>query len=116
MISSTVIQVWNGDGVEPDGIRAARLFKENEERLLREAEERRAFYIPPPKPGFEGHTAECPVCNQMVPLEEIQKRRSEVTHYENEEGNWFTGCYDCFLYSEQCWQEQMDEYHASIKC
>jgi len=113
---SEPIQVWNGDGIEPDGIRAARLAKENDARIQMEKEIRRSFWVPPPKPGFEGHLAECPVCNQQVPLEEIQKRRSEVTHYENEESNWFTGCYKCFLYSEQCWQDQMDEYHASIRC
>jgi hypothetical protein len=113
---SEPIQVWDGDGIEPAGIRAARLAKEHAEWVFKENAIKRAFHIPPPKPGFEGVLAECPSCNRMVPLEEIQKRRSEVTQYVNEESNWSTECYECWESSELCWKEQMDEYHFSIRC
>ena len=110
-----VVQVWEGDGKEPEDIRLERLRWQGEMDAIRDRDEKRAYYVPRPPPELEGFLAYCPICKRLVPMEEIARRRSQVTQYFNEESNWSTECFECWEWSESCWQEQMDEYHASIR-
>ena len=119
------IQVYEGDGVEPEEIRKHREEMEHQKQI----EQRRQYELEKQMIltrrlnawninndyGSVERSNLCPCCHQVRDANEIQYRMLN-TAYSDPASNWLLSCVDCYDESIAFYRDQWDEYYASVGC
>jgi hypothetical protein len=103
------VQVWEGDGVEPEGMKKSRLEREAAEAISKFLSNTFPIGTNPQWPAPSPFVL-CECCGKLKPGD-VQRRRRN-TQYVDEASNLMVCCHECFSRDEEMMKEQWAEYYA----